>query len=53
MHNKGKHLCASCRHYFPEEEMVYGPDPFAEEIGGDDTPMWLCDDCVYASAMEI
>lgn len=31
----------------------YGPDPFGEEIHGDSTPHWLCQDCVYASAMEI
>jgi hypothetical protein len=31
----------------------FGPDPFQEEINGDDTPLWLCASCYNASAMEI
>ncbi len=28
-------------------------DPYAEEIHGDTTKMWLCDDCEYEYAMDI
>lgn len=28
-------------------------DPFAEEINGDDTEHWICDDCYQASCWEI
>ncbi len=28
-------------------------DPFQEEIHGDLTPMWLCDECEYQSDMDI
>lgn len=32
---------------------TYGPDPYAEEIGNDDTPVWECGDCRHESAMDI
>jgi hypothetical protein len=53
MHNKGKHLCAGCNHFFAEPDIEWGPDPFSSEIHDDHTPMWLCDDCRYNSMMEI
>lgn len=48
-----KHICCTCRKKYEETEMVYGPDPFAEEIYGDETPMWLCDDCHEQSRLDI
>lgn len=30
----------------------YQPDPFNEEIHGDSTPHWLCQECCYNSYME-
>jgi hypothetical protein len=35
------------------DDVTYGPDPFAEEIAGDDTPVWECEECRYQSAMDI
>lgn len=35
------------------KECTWQPDPFAEEIRGDDTPHWQCADCAHESAMDI
>lgn len=34
-------------------ECTYGPDPFAYDIHGDDTPVWECDQCRYESGRDI
>ena len=59
------HICEYCENVYPihpdgnvihysDQIMVsYRPDPFDEEIRGDFTNHWLCDDCYYDSAMEI
>jgi len=36
-----------------DTEATFGPDPYAEEIGGDDAPVWECACCRYQSAMDI
>lgn len=36
-----------------EGEVTFGPDPFQEEIHGDDTPVWMCEEHRYQSAMDI
>lgn len=36
-----------------QNTVSYRPDPFDEEIRNDFTNHWLCDDCYYASRMEI
>jgi len=36
-----------------QNTISYRPDPFNEEIRGDFTDHWLCDDCYYNSRMEI
>jgi hypothetical protein len=39
---------------FSKENMVsWRTDPFAEEIHGDYTRMWLCDECEHEYAMDI
>jgi hypothetical protein len=43
-------ICESCG---MEKECWFGPDPFAEEIHGDSTPVWQCGDCSYESMMDI
>ena len=53
MKKKRKIRCSSCNNLFEQKDMIYGPDPFREEICGDDDPVWLCDDCHYDSCMEI
>ncbi len=35
------------------EMLGYGSDPYADEIGGDDSPVWQCDGCAASSAHEI
>ena len=35
------------------KECSYGLDPFSSEILYDDTPMWLCDDCIEESQMQL
>lgn len=37
----------------PENPITWGPDPFAEEIDGDDTPIWECKNCRDESADDI
>ena len=34
-------------------EITYGPDPYAEEIHGDDTPVWKCAEHRCESARDI
>lgn len=31
----------------------YIPDPYMEDIEGDDTKMWICEVCACTSAMDI
>jgi hypothetical protein len=42
-----------CNKSYWKKEMTFGPDPFCHEIHGDETPVWLCDECAETSAMEI
>ena len=34
-------------------DKFFGPDPFAEEINGDTTSYWMCEDCRIQSALDI
>lgn len=43
-------VCCSCG---GTADLAYGPDPYAEEIEGNDTPVWECASCRHDSAMEI
>lgn len=43
--------CCSCGK--TGDDVTYGPDPYAEEIAGDPTPVWECEECRYQSAMDI
>jgi hypothetical protein len=55
--------CIDCRQVFPVRKgwedntpgrmVEWRSDPFGEEIHGDFTKMWLCDECEYQSAMDI
>lgn len=44
-------ICPVCKK--PSDNITYAPNPFASEINGDDTPVWMCEDCRYESAMDI
>jgi hypothetical protein len=37
----------------PQETVMFTMDPFAEEIHGDMTELWLCERCFYESAMDV
>lgn len=50
---KKKHICICCRKKFTEDKISFSPDPFAEEINGDDKNVWECKSCRYESAMDI
>jgi len=45
--------CESCGKLFCLRHITFDADPFADEIGGDDTPVWECDPCRHESAMDI
>lgn len=55
--------CVYCCNIFPvrkgcnddtEGNMIqWQADPFQEEIRGDSTCMWLCDECAHDAAMDI
>lgn len=34
-------------------DVIYGPCPYAEDVEGDSTPVWLCDECEAARADDI
>lgn len=42
--------CCSCG---TTKGIDYGPDPYAEGINGDDTPVWLCERCYQESVDNI
>ena len=48
--NADTQVCCDCG---GTENLEYGPDPFAEEIGGNETPVWECSACRHESAMDI
>ena len=43
-------VCCSCGR---KEGLEWGPDPYADEIGHDDTPVWECGPCRDESARDI
>ena len=47
---EGVETCEDCGSI---EDLVYGPDPFGQEVKGDTSRRWLCRDCHESSAMEI
>lgn len=52
---KDLHVCESCGKEYDalKDEIAFEPDPFAEEIHGDSTPIWQCSNCAYESSMDI
>lgn len=36
-----------------KDDIEWGPDPYADDIHNDDTPVWECGDCRKTSADEI
>ena len=43
-------VCVSCS---KKVLCYFGPDPYAEEVCGDETPLWECKICREESAWEI
>lgn len=47
-------LCKFCKEELKtKEEKKKRPDPYAEEIGNDNTKHWICNKCHYESILEI
>jgi len=44
-------VCCQCGD--PTREVEWIPSPFAQEIYGDDTCYWICEECAYESAMDV
>jgi hypothetical protein len=36
-----------------EGQLLYGPDPYEQDVNGDETPVWLCQRHADDQAMEI
>ena len=53
MNEKKQIQCESCSEWFDKDRIYYEPDPFSEEIYGDSTPMWQCENCLNQSAGDI
>lgn len=45
-----KPTCISCG---CDNDLDWWPDPFADEIGGDDAPVWMCEQCREESARDV
>ncbi len=45
-------ICEKCNQIFPIFQLIFGPDPFAEELRDDKTPVILCKTCHYESRMD-
>jgi len=46
---KKSKVCVQCGH----DDAVFQPCPYAQDIHGDDTKIWLCDDCANSNAQDI
>jgi hypothetical protein len=53
MKKKRKEVCENCGEKFWKKDLIFGPDPYSHDVCGDDTPVWLCDECHYTSCMDI
>lgn len=60
--DRPRHICKGCNRLLPEQRegdspdalvVEFGPDPYAEEIGGDETEVWECIPCRHESAWDI
>lgn len=43
----------SCEGCGTRTSISYAPSPFAQDVHGDDTPCWLCDECSAQQADDI
>lgn len=53
MEKEKKHICVGCHKKFPESQIEFAPDPYDEEINGNEKPVWECESCRAESASEI
>jgi len=44
---------AQCEYCGTNDNLIWGPNPYAHEINDDDTPMWLCENCRQELADDI
>jgi hypothetical protein len=45
--------CNSCGHSFPSNELIHGPDPYAQDICGEVIETALCQKCHSNSVLDI
>lgn len=45
-----EHVCECCG---SDKNLRYGVNPYAAELHGDTTEMYICDECYYARAEDI
>ena len=50
MTNPDEPVCEDCG---TTEDLTFEPCPFAEDVHGDDTKVWLCEQCSNDRAWEI
>ena len=50
MSDTEKNECCICG---TTENLEYGPDPYAQDVNEDDTPVWECGNCRYESVQDI
>jgi len=49
-----EHKCKGCRTVGDVDNPVtYAPDPYNEDIHGDNTKVWLCANCRHEYSMDI
>lgn len=47
------HQCEECEGWFCEQHITYAPNPLAEDVYNDDTPVWMCVECRVESTNAI
>lgn len=48
---KRKRKCVGCGK--KGKDVTLGAEPFNQDMNGDDTPVWMCEDCRTQSAWDI
>lgn len=42
-----------CRDCGSTEDLTWGPDPYLEEIADDNSPRWMCPECLDRARLDI
>ncbi len=49
----GKPKCSRNYCDTPNSPVIYSSGPYSSEINGDETPVWMCENCRHERAMDI